>query len=496
MPSVTLSRAGRTLSASGPDNGPLPPEAVAYLTEALSYLEKKFDPTAAAYGGSQVTYTRREQFTKHPHREGVLTFPLGLRRKVTAGLRAAGLTVRYAGRPLREENPKAFEPDWDGLAADFQVYPDQAECLSRMLACDGGVVSAATGVGKSVLLRMVSRLLGRAKIHVVTRMTTLADEIHSDLCAVIPRVGFVGGGKRRFERVTVFVADSLHHGMGDADVVLADEVHELASPKYAAKLGMYDRAVCFGFSATPKGRADGRDPEVEALFGPEIFTVSYQEAEAMGRVVPITVEWLRVPPGPDVAGVDRMDLREKLGVWCNDARNDAIAARVREFGPDEQVLVMVKTIEHAVQLKSRLPEFTLAYAANGMDERRLGRYQAAGLLPEDEVGLDRRRVHELRRAFAAGTLKKVIANYVWSTGVNFRNLAVLVRADAAGSTIRDGQIPGRVCRRIPGVKESALLIDCWDDWTGPLYGKALSRRRNYQGKGWAQTWSEPAGVKR
>ena len=247
----------------------------------------------------------------------------------------------------------------------------------------------------------------------------------------------------------------------------------------------------FGFSATPTGRADNRDLVVEGLFGPTLYTMSYQEAEAIGRVVPIVVEWLKIPAAGDPTnGATRPDVKERHGIWRHLARNQAIADRVGRMKEDEQILIMVKTIDHAAHLKKLLPDFTLCYAAKGMDENRIGRYVRDGLLPDDEPVMTPKRLDQLRRDFAAGTLRRVIANYVWSTGVNFRNLAVLVRADAAGSEIRDGQIPGRICRRVAGVKESALLIDCWDDWSTTFLNRSRSRRKNYQKRGWAQVWSD------
>jgi superfamily II DNA or RNA helicase len=151
----------------------------------------------------------------------------------------------------------------------------------------------------------------------------------------------------------------------------------------------------------------------------------------------------------------------------------------------------VKTIEHAVMLRQLLPDYTLCYASNGMDSDRLDKLIGQGLLPSDEPRMTPARLTSLRKSFADNKLKKVIANMVWSTGVNFRNLAVLARADAMASEIRDGQIPGRVCRRIEGVKESALLIDMHDDWSPGYSRKAQTRKSNYKKRGWVQTFYQP-----
>lgn len=487
-PEVLLKRSGRTVLAAGPAGGPLTPRARAWLEEALTYLERRYDH-AAVDGQARFELTERKLYAAHP---AGLLFPLGLKPRVLNGLTRSGIPAAYLGSPLAAESPRAHAADWDGMLAEFNPHPDQLDALVRVDASDGGILAATTGAGKSYLMRTICRLYPSAKIHVVTRGASLVDEIYTDLSAVLPDVGRVGGGKRDPRRVTVFTADSLHHGMGDSDLLLGDEVHELAAPKYSAVLGRYTRARMFGFSATPKGRADGRDLVAEAVFGPVIHTLSYQEAEALGRVVPITVEWLRFASSDPTAGKRLPAAKERAGVWRHAARNRAVAERVRLFGPDEQVLVMVKTIDHAAHLKALLPEFTLCYASGGLSEERLSAYVRQGLLPADEPEMTPRRLGELRRAFAAGELKKVIANYVWSTGVNFRHLGVLVRADAAASAIRDGQIPGRICRRVPGAKESALLVDVWDDWSPTYLNRSRSRRRNYQSRGWSQVYSDAA----
>lgn len=489
MQPVHLTRVFRTVLASGPGGRPLDPESSVFLEEKLTYYERKFNFESSAESGNKFEVTPRQLYARQP-KTNLIGFPLGLRQRITSLLRESGREVQYFARPLVQPGTPAAETDWDGMLSEFKVFPGQDTCLLRVVGSDGGVVSSTTGTGKSVIIRMICRLYNKARIHIVTKSATLADEIFQDVQAVIPNVGFVGGGKKRFGRVTVFVADSLHHGLGDCDILLGDECHELAAPSYASILGRYTRARMFGFSATPTGRSDGRDIEVEALFGPILYTMPYQEAVAAGRVVPITVEWLRVKRGPEVGHINNPSYKEKYGIWQNADRNKMIADRAKQFDPDEQVVVMVKTIEHAVRLKQLLPDFTLCYAAKGMTPERIEGYVSSGMLSKDEPLMTKDRLRELRKQFAAGTLKKVISNYVWSTGVNFRNLAVLIRADAAASEIKAGQIPGRICRRVAGMKESAILIDCWDEWNKTFLGRSRTRRASYTRSGWAHLWSE------
>lgn len=271
---------------------------------------------------------------------------------------------------------------------------------------------------------------------------------------------------------------------------LVHNCHELVAPKYMAKIGAYRSARVFGFTASPTGRHDGRDVEMEAVAGPVLYTMTYQESQAAGRVVPIDVEWLRVSGGPSVAGMDPTT-KDRLGVWQNDYRNRLIAARAALIDPSDQTLIMVKTIEHIMRLKALLPGYTVVHAADGLESERRAQYVAEGLIGADEPVLTGKRLDALQTQFSAGRLKKVISNYVWSTGVNFRELAVLIRGDASASAIRDVQIPGRACRPAPGAKTRALLVDCWDEFDQSLLERSRGRRRNYLSRGWSDRFLNP-----
>jgi len=84
-------------------------------------------------------------------------------------------------------------------------------------------------------------------------------------------------------------------------------------------------------------------------------------------------------------------------------------------------------------------------------------------------------------------LRKVIATSVWNRGVNFKNLEVLIRADAGSSVIDDTQIPGRLSRTTDdGEKICGILIDYMDQFDPTFKLKASKRKTTYKRKGWEQ----------
>jgi hypothetical protein len=169
-----------------------------------------------------------------------------------------------------------------------------------------------------------------------------------------------------------------------------------------------------------------------------------------------------------------------------------IAAAVREYPEDHQILILVETIEHAVNLGALLPDFTMVYGA--MFPSDCAKYKARNLLPKEYKPLTDYDKHKLRGQFESGELKRVIATDVWSTGVDFEQLNVLVRADDRDSDIVDVQGPGRVSRLYvspDGVKkEFGEVVDCMDTWDTTFYRKSMGRRNSYKLLGWEQNWND------
>ena len=89
----------------------------------------------------------------------------------------------------------------------------------------------------------------------------------------------------------------------------------------------------------------------------------------------------------------------------------------------------------------------------------------------------------LQGEFETGRLRKAIATPIWREGCDFRNLAVLIRADAMAGVIPSVQIPGRLSRTAVG-KTSGLLIDFMDSFNEDLRRSSEARLKAYKAKGW------------
>ena len=377
-----------------------------------------------------------------------------------------------------------YVPDWDSVRRRFQFRPRQEECLRAITDSPyGGLVEAVTGFGKMVMIAMTCCLYPRAHFDLTVKSVDLARKTQVFLGQWLPAVGLVGGGSHTFGRVTVYTAASLHHCSFDSEFLLCDEVHELLADSYSKELSRSAFPRRLAFTASPVGRSDGTDIRLEAFFGERIFHITYQQAVDLNLVVPIRVEWSDVRMSFNPAAGRVGPIKEKHGLWTNDTRNRIIAARANQFAPDEQVQILVRTIEHAVHLRQHLPDYTLVYG--DMEKLNRERYTSQGLLPATEPLMTPARREALRTEFEAGTLKKVISTAVWAVGIDPVQLVALIRADAGSSQISDIQAPGRVARRAAG-KAVGVVCDFRDQFDPGFAAKAKTRERHYRALGWEQ----------
>lgn len=383
--------------------------------------------------------------------------------------------------------PNRFQEDWDAVSCSISFRSKQDECLLKIATNEYGVIQAPTGFGKGIIIAAACLLYPNAKIHVVTPSKDLVEKTVRSLSKYIPNIGQVGAGKKFVSRITVFSADSLHLSDGDVDILLADEIHELAAPSYSEPLAKYRYSRNFGFSATPEGRFDGSDAKLESLFGEKIFTLSYQEAVNLNLVVPIIVEWLDIRSSINPCENKKETSKKRWGIWRNEQRNQIIADKANSFDKDDQVLILVETVEHLFFLRSLLPDFSVCYSENGLSSKDMETYKKWKLMNSNEQPITFKEREKLRRDFESGTIKKAIATKIWATGVDFEGLSVLMRADATGSTIMDIQSPGRVSRiNTKSAKPYGLVIDCMDHFDNGFKKKSTSRKKTYEKQGWLQ----------
>lgn len=489
---LVMRKSGNLIDLSVDGVHPLPAEVRKLLEPTLMYTKRRF-----LYGFERFNHftgERDKRVELTPKRcfmvdaAGRLVTNFGFSKRIIETLYAAGyeLDVLNKDDPDSWPRPNCYDFDMNRALEHFTFRERQEECLQAMADNPLGVINAATGFGKLVEITMACLGFSHAKIAVTTRRATLVNKIASYLTRFIPNVGQVGAGSRSKGRITVYTAASLKHADFDEDIVLCDEAHEMLADESSKILARFPRARLFALTASPTGRLDGTDIRMESLFGWTIFYLPYQEAVSLGLVVPIRVEWsnVKLQTNP-CAGLEDVH-RKRWGLWRNAERNEIIAQKAKSFAPDEQVLICVDTIEHAVHLWQHLKDQGYALVYNEMDEGDLRGYKRDGLLPEDFPEMTPQLKESYRQDFESGKLKKAIST-MWDVGIDPRELTALIRADAADSSIDDIQAPGRVSRtHSDSNKQLGIVCDFLDQFDQGYHRRAKKRQSRYASTGWEQ----------
>jgi superfamily II DNA or RNA helicase len=462
------------------------------LKQSLSFVEvealRGYALTKAKRAGLPTTIRHhRVLYTDTCH--GDLATPSGFLNRIVSFLAAEG--VQYTLLDKTKKTRTQFEPDWKAIE-EFELRPYQLDVLKAIAQNEHGVIDCPTAFGKTFIIALLCRMYPKATFTIVSKaVTVVRDTIYPRLVEAVGNcVGVVGGGKSETgKRVTVVTAASLGKANLNADFLIGDEVHELASDSYISALVQWPKSRNYGFTASHNRRADNKDNRVEGVFGPVISKVSFKSAKENNMVTPIQVVWREVnqlPGGYDIDDFSDVELN-RFGLWVNSYRNKLIAEDAAQYDDKVQTLIVVGTLQHAVSLKHLLPEFTLVYNGSSMTGERRRDFIREGFIDESEPVMNPTRYSKLVEDFTSNKLKKVIATGVWNVGVSFNHLQVLIRADGLSSKIASIQIPGRAARLLAG-KSKGIVHDYIDNFSRRLLNRSKSRKKIYTELGFEQVF--------
>ena len=463
-----------------------PASILPILEPVLTYQYRKYvhNPTrrgsAPRRGGSPMVIEPRRLYWFEGER--LYTFH-GLLSRIYHYLMQRGYKVSYFN--YNQENPNC-QPDFSALER-YSLDDTQRQIVEAIHKYTCGVIKAPMGYGKTYLIRAICAVFHNARIAVVTTKRELAVQIYNRLVEDfgVYEIGRVWSGYSEFDRrVQVVLRQSLGKTAPNLfDLLLFDEVHSAAAPKTAEVLTHFSRAKMFGFSATPMDRTDGSNILIEAFFGPIIYEISYQEAERLGRVVPIEV-WVYNTGDCNVKLKDNdYQSLQRYGIQRNDCRNRRIASIVRAIeadDPNQQILILCDTAIHLFHLHQFLPDYRLVY--DSISETAQKYLRRSGLLGDAPTKMSEKALDEISEAFSRGEIKKAISTGVWDTGFDAPALKYVVRADGRDNKIANLQ-RCRATRPHEG-KDIGILIDLFDDFHPTLLNRSRRRLSSYAKLGW------------
>jgi len=395
----------------------------------------------------------------------------------------------------------------DALAAEYELHVDdkrvwpgfrdcdmttardyQFNCVENMVQASntGGIVLAATGVGKTfIAAKYFSRMMGTG-LFVVDELTLMEQqrlEIEEHLGE---RVGIVGGGKFSPKRITVATVQTLARARKKAEfrkwferveVIIIDEVHVAINRRNIDVIASVKPFAVFGMTATIELQKEYVRMPIAALCGPTVFTYSIQDGTDEGHLVEGIVGFVAYrdtlkgkPPGYwTKARHDGEIIDVFVKPWSREAayryrvalskdRNDCIEALVREgLRRGHRVIVLVEHIDHLRVLSRRMRDITHRVLSG--DKKLSGH-------PRDRIAA----LHDMD----AGKIKLLLASRVFGKGVNVRTLSLVIDGSAMPGRNGAMQRYGRGVRTADG-KKCLLYLDISDK--GRFGGAAEARER-------------------
>lgn len=438
------------------------------VDQSLSYYVQGYQFTQAFRTGWWDSKTKRwERWDGKNHLFKNNKFPTGLVSRVEKVLKANSIPYQLT------DNRKSVSFNSKIKTKNIETRPYQDRVLENCLKYKGGIVQAATGSGKSV---MITQLISN------TNVKTIVYVIGIDLLYQMKEtfelmlgteVGIIGDGHAEIRDINVCTVWTAANALGNKYTPFDDE--DISKPEKfdsknknaivdairKAQMNIYDEcqmlaaktlqlinhnSKCarykFGFSGTPY-RDDNADLLLEAVCGGIIAEVTASELIKEGYLVKPTIHFVEVPEYEgDLSG--NYNSIYKQYIVENDVRNAKIvevAEKLIKSG--RKGLILVKNIKHGNTLLDQL----LA--------KKFEVYFVRGDIKSEERNY-------IRQSFLNNKIDLIIASVVYDQGVNLPNLDALVLAGSGKSTGRTLQRLGRVIRAHPG-KKDAIVIDFIDN---------------------------------
>ena len=372
----------------------------------------------------------------------------------------------------------------------------QEESLQQIIKKQRGIVQAPTGSGKTeMFIHLIYRLNLSTLIltHTQDLMFQTAERCLNAFD--LPEIGIIGAGTwEPSDKVTVALFQSLasmykenkkmfNELMNKYDVLIVDEAHHV---NYNAKMFSKIVGKCptyyrYAFTATPKRNKSetATDMQLVALFGPKIVEIGKDTLIQKGYLSPYKVTIVHYPitqmyptkqeylqeyalDADGEMSKPQVAYRQAFNdcIINNDSRIDVIGYLLKKH-KDDSVLISC----HSEELCSKIAERFNIHEITGNTSR----FSKA----------DRLKVYQ---EFREGKIKHLVATNIYSEGIDFPKLKVIILAEPFKSNILLLQKIGRTMRKHDS-KKYGLVYD-FDDSKLPFFDKQYrTRYKVYQEEG-------------
>jgi len=464
------------------------PETLKILDQHLSYYVQGYAFTKAfRQGWWEPKEHRWKRWDGKNHLlDKQLRFQTGLLDKAKMVLNSRGIIFTIDDQRIKIKFGKKIK------IKNVEEREYQKRVVDATLKYEGGIVKAATGSGKSV---MINNLI--AETNVKTMVYVIGIDLLYQMAETFEKmlgtdVGIIGDGNVDIKKINVCTVWTAANAL-DNEYVPFDDEERVKEKKFNAidksriikaikesEMTIYDECQMlaaktlqvinsasnnayykYGFSGTPF-RDDNADLLLEAVCGKIIVEVTASELIHSGFLVKPTIHFIDIP---EYAGALEAPYQTvyKEYIVENDIRNAKIVNIANKLVVGgRKVLILVKTLKHGDLILQALKK------------KKMIVYFVKGELDSDER-------NDIRKRFIDNKIDIIVASAVYDQGVDLRNLDALILSGSGKSSGRALQRIGRVIRTCEG-KKDAIVIDFIDN-AKYLFDHSKKRMEIYKSEG-------------
>lgn len=358
------------------------------------------------------------------------------------------------------------------LGSNYSLRYYQKDILDKAIKKQRGIITAATGAGKTVIAGSIIAKAGAFPACFFVTTIDLLNQAKSELEKLIIKdnlpiqIGVVGGGKCDIRDINIITVQTAVRSLGQSfekfdeeddmeeeavddckkqaiknliescQMIVCDEVQHWAANTCQTVSDFCKKArYRFGISATP-WRDMSDDILIDCCFGKEIANINASKLIEEKVLVTPKIYFVHIKSrmGGTFADV------YKRGIVENFYRNNIIKNLAEQFVEEgRQTLILVRHISHGEILQDMIPNSVFLHGSinsksrqNSIEKMKQGKYRC------------------------------VIASSIFDEGVDVRPLSALILAGAGKSQTRALQRIGRVIRSYEG-KKDAIIVDFFDD---------------------------------
>lgn len=404
------------------------------------------------------------------------SFPTGLLPDVVTMLQESGIEV-----VIQDTRTEPGRMDlWGQQSFELTKYklrPYQLEAAKAAVAAKRGIIKAATGSGKSIILASVITALNVPTL-VIVPSRELLHQLRATFLEAIPNasertIGMIGDNEWQVgTHVTVATLSTLHARfetdecqglLKSIDLLCVDEVHLAGADTYydvVQSCNAYWRIACSG---TPYDRTDGGTMRLIASFGPKVADIGYKELVDAGVLPRAKIIFDKIT-GPILPKKPKLTYPQAYSQGV--VHNEELTKRIVEWTKicvDQglSVLILVDQIEHGKLIDAAL--------WNGINGEMISHTFIHGSSSNRDEALGE---------FSRREIPVLIGSSILDTGISIDSIDVLLCAGSRKSKIKTIQRLGRALRG-----EKAIVIEFYSFVHKFLLEHSKQRFQDYRAEG-------------